>query len=224
MFAVTRDLNNTFTPTESLSRQLHAQVCIEHPAVSVMFGVIVAIVLGLIRSYRPPQHLRMLAVTAGMPLLPRCHGYNYESAPFFSVSLKQKLAACVEGHTLSVVLLFSLAMTVFVFSIRCHRRKHVGFPTGPVALPCFGNLLTLGRMPHLALQNMGRKYGPVFRVMMGSTPMVIVTDYKMIRESFNKPVFSGRPNMFLVRAIYDGAGKSAFFIVYKVTFVLNCMF
>eukprot|EP00026_Physarum_polycephalum_P005752 Phypoly_transcript_05790.p1 GENE.Phypoly_transcript_05790~~Phypoly_transcript_05790.p1 ORF type:complete len:489 (+),score=48.47 Phypoly_transcript_05790:310-1776(+) len=88
------------------------------------------------------------------------------------------------------------AYFIYLRSNRSH--KH---PPGPLCLPIIGSAWALGSNPlivHDTLTNIAKKYGPIFRIMVGTQPMVVLNDPELIREAFggtNPPVllrFTGK--------------------------------
>ncbi len=49
-----------------------------------------------------------------------------------------------------------------------------------------------------------KKYGPIFRVKMGSWDTVVLTDYHAIKEAFNHPDMTQRPDLFSFNLISSG--------------------
>ncbi|XP_014665615.1 PREDICTED: cytochrome P450 2B4-like isoform X1 [Priapulus caudatus] len=80
-------------------------------------------------------------------------------------------------------------------------RKPSGIPPGPAGWPVFGNLLRLGRNPHLTLTSMSQQYGNIFSVYMGNMLTVVLNDYDTVKEAFLKmgDVFSGRPDLYVIK-------------------------
>eukprot|EP00026_Physarum_polycephalum_P007341 Phypoly_transcript_07400.p1 GENE.Phypoly_transcript_07400~~Phypoly_transcript_07400.p1 ORF type:complete len:485 (+),score=61.34 Phypoly_transcript_07400:135-1589(+) len=73
----------------------------------------------------------------------------------------------------------------FVYSLRKDNgSKH---PPGPLCLPIFGSAWALGSNPsivHATLTDLAKKYGPIFRIIVGSTPIIVLSDPELIREAF----------------------------------------
>ncbi|NXW43221.1 CP1B1 protein, partial [Nyctiprogne leucopyga] len=69
-------------------------------------------------------------------------------------------------------------------------------PPGPFAWPLVGNTLQLGPLPHLALGQMGRRYGPVFQLRLGRRRVVVLTGEAVIRRALvgAGARFAGRPD------------------------------
>jgi len=71
------------------------------------------------------------------------------------------------------------------------------FPPGP---PC---IAFLGSLPYLDVRNLSKsfiklkeKHGDIFSVFIGRTPVVVLNSFKVIKEVFDRPEFSGRPGNF----------------------------
>lgn len=95
---------------------------------------------------------------------------------------------------------------------------------GPRGLPIIGYLPFLAPTPHLKITALGKKYGRIFSIKMGSYEyampkyikqlvktskhrilslnlkihfsVVVLNDYELIKEAMSQPEFSGRPNFF----------------------------
>ena len=61
-------------------------------------------------------------------------------------------------------------------------------------MPLVGNLFSVDvRNLSKSLTRLGRKYGDVFSLFVGRTPVVVLNDYDTIKKCFDKSEFSGRP-------------------------------
>lgn len=60
-----------------------------------------------------------------------------------------------------------------------------GLPDGPRGFPLVGNLLQIDHsQPHETFLKWRNQYGPVYRTYMGSQLMIVLADYKSIKEAF----------------------------------------
>jgi len=84
---------------------------------------------------------------------------------------------------LLLVPIFFLAAYIYFL---INSNKYYGLPNGPVRYPIFGNLISIIRNPpgeDVFLQ-WREKYGNVYTFWSGAMPMVLVTDYKTIIDTF----------------------------------------
>lgn len=64
-------------------------------------------------------------------------------------------------------------------------------------MPLVGNLFNVDvRNLSKSLTKLARKYGDVFSLFVGRTPVVVLNDYDTIKKCFDKTEFSGRPGNF----------------------------
>uniref|UniRef100_V9KF20 Cytochrome P450 1A n=1 Tax=Callorhinchus milii TaxID=7868 RepID=V9KF20_CALMI len=125
--------------------------------------------------------------------------------------MAQILAAGLDGLTgFAVTEAFTvLASSCLVFlvirSFRTRVPKGLKPPPGPRALPFIGNVLDL-KNPHLSLTAMGRRYGDVFQVQIGSRTVVVLSGIHTLRQALVKQAddFAGRPDLPSFRYISDG--------------------
>lgn len=77
---------------------------------------------------------------------------------------------------------------------------------GPKPLPLIGNVLELGRNPHLSLTAMSKRYGPVFQIQIGTRPVAVLSGADVVRQALIKQgdEFSGRPDLYSFRFISEG--------------------
>lgn len=72
-------------------------------------------------------------------------------------------------------------------------RETVSLPPGPWGLPILGSLPFLKGDLHLHYRDLTHKYGSLFSTRLGSQLVVVLSDYKLIRDAFRKEEFTGRP-------------------------------
>ncbi|XP_054858681.1 cytochrome P450 1A5-like [Eublepharis macularius] len=77
---------------------------------------------------------------------------------------------------------------------------------GPKGYPLIGNVLDLGKNPHLALAKMSQKYGDVMQIHLGTRPVIVLSGLDTIRQALVKQGgdFMGRPDLYSFRYISDG--------------------
>ncbi|CAL7950803.1 unnamed protein product [Xylocopa violacea] len=102
------------------------------------------------------------------------------------------------------ILLLSFSVLVYVY----HRnRKTCRLPPGPWQLPIVGYLPWIdAEKPHETLTKLTRTYGPVCGIRMGSVYTVLLSDPKIIRQTFAKDTCAGRAPLYLTHGIMQGYG------------------
>ncbi|KAL2643487.1 hypothetical protein R1flu_011074 [Riccia fluitans] len=85
-----------------------------------------------------------------------------------------------------------LLVLVFIY------RKLTGpkLPPGPFAWPVIGNIPLMGTQPHLSLQNLSKKYGPLMFMQLGSVPTIVVQSPEMAKEVLRTQdqIWASRPD------------------------------
>ena len=111
-----------------------------------------------------------------------------------------------------------LSCAAFVFtSMICWRSytKKGKQPPGPFSWPITGCLPNLAlsfyrsgkRLPAF-LDSLARYYGPVFRVNLCGTNIIVLSDYNSIKQAFQHPSLNDRPLSSLrISEIFGGDGK-----------------
>jgi hypothetical protein len=91
---------------------------------------------------------------------------------------------------------------------------------GPRGLPYVGSLPFLGSEDklHLKFTSLAKQFGPIYRLSLGSSEAVIISDPNLIREAFRMDQFSARPDMLFVKQIVNGNGKPPLFNILQVYF------
>ncbi|GBN12796.1 Cytochrome P450 2J2 [Araneus ventricosus] len=84
---------------------------------------------------------------------------------------------------------FFLAYAIALFI----RKIRSNFPPGPIGLPIVGYLPFLSEDLHLDFSELGKKYGDVFSVRLGSQNIVVLHGAEAIKEALNKTEFLGKP-------------------------------
>jgi len=85
-----------------------------------------------------------------------------------------------------------LGVTLFRASLRPKK-----FPPGPINFPLFGSLPYVDvRNLSKSFKKLSKKYGDIFSLFVGQTPVVIINSYDLIKSTFDRPEFSGRPGNF----------------------------
>lgn len=80
-------------------------------------------------------------------------------------------------------------------------RRPPGLPPGPRTLPVIGNLhLMPSFKPYKKFAEWGRMYGPVYSLMVGSSPMIMLQSQEAARELLDRrgSNYSSRPDMYIM--------------------------
>ncbi|CAM5121996.1 unnamed protein product [Eretmochelys imbricata] len=85
-------------------------------------------------------------------------------------------------------------------------RPPSGSPPGPFAWPLLGNVLQLGRLPHLTFCKMAQRYGDVFQLRLGRRVVVVLNGEAAIRQALVRQggQFAGRPDFPSFRLVSGG--------------------
>lgn len=104
-----------------------------------------------------------------------------------------------------------LVFTVVLFIVRCLQisKRLWSLPPGPWGFPILGYLPFVKGDLHLHFRDLTQKYGSMFCTRLGSQLIVVLSDYKTIRDAFRKEEFTGRPNTEF-NNILGGYGKYLF--------------
>uniref|UniRef100_A0A803JVB6 Cytochrome P450 family 2 subfamily A member 6 gene 8 [provisional] n=1 Tax=Xenopus tropicalis TaxID=8364 RepID=A0A803JVB6_XENTR len=106
--------------------------------------------------------------------------------------------------------LFLLIATMLIYSTwnKMYRKRNL--PPGPTPIPLFGNVLQIKRGEMVkSLLELGKKYGPVYTLYFGPSPVIILCDYQSIKEALNDQAeeFSGRGKIPSWDQFFQGYGK-----------------
>ncbi|KAH1003042.1 hypothetical protein HUJ05_010991 [Dendroctonus ponderosae] len=90
--------------------------------------------------------------------------------------------------------------------VSAHWLESRQLPPGPWGVPVFGSLLRIKGDLHLFYRDLTHKYGSLISARLGSQLIIVLSDYKTIRDAFRKEEFTGRPSTELTN-ILDGYGE-----------------
>ncbi|XP_060118333.1 cytochrome P450 1B1-like [Heteronotia binoei] len=104
-------------------------------------------------------------------------------------------------------LLVSCALLLCLWARRRRRPRAPGkSPPGPLGWPLLGNVLQLGRLPHLTFCELARRYGAVFQLRLGMRAIVVLNGEAAIRQALvqQSGLFAGRPDFPSFRLVSGG--------------------
>nr|WDY85991.1 cytochrome P450 18A1 [Pagiophloeus tsushimanus] len=108
-----------------------------------------------------------------------------------------------EDATRKVLLVF-IVVLILVRTLQSWLESR-SLPPGPWGVPVFGSLLKIKGDLHLFYRDLTHKYGSLISTRLGSQLIVVLSDYKTIRDAFRKEEFTGRPSTELT-SILEGYG------------------
>ncbi|XP_038045220.1 cytochrome P450 2J5-like [Patiria miniata] len=100
-----------------------------------------------------------------------------------------------------------VAVTVFLVLSWWLRRPR-NLPPGPWGWPLIGSLPTMALAPgepHEVFLRMSKRYGPIFTLDILGQRLVLVHGYEAIREAFQHPSLSDRPELHSVKEMLNGS-------------------
>ncbi|OQV23040.1 Cytochrome P450 2U1 [Hypsibius exemplaris] len=106
--------------------------------------------------------------------------------------------------------LVALAVAFYLWS-RTSRPKN--FPPGPQVVPFVGNILSLGRTPHLTIARWKAQYGDVLSVYDGRKPMVILSDFHTVKKVFADEAVTGRDDQSSI--VIDASTQKDYGLVFS---------
>ena len=57
---------------------------------------------------------------------------------------------------------------------------------------------------HSTMEKLINKYGPVFKLRLGSFDTVVITDYMLIKKAFRTPELANRPTIYIFELVSQG--------------------
>ncbi|KAM4039845.1 cytochrome P450 1A1 [Anomaloglossus baeobatrachus] len=113
------------------------------------------------------------------------------------------------GISATEALIASVIFSILFLLIKTYRKtvpKGTMPVPGPIPLPLIGNLLSIGKNPHLSLTKMSEFYGDVLQIQIGTKPVLVLSGLETLHQALLKQgdVFSARPDLFTFRLVGDG--------------------
>ncbi|KAK1427575.1 hypothetical protein QVD17_16263 [Tagetes erecta] len=120
----------------------------------------------------------------------------------------------MEHLTFLFTLFSSIILMIFIpiICISLHSKTKKNLPPSPWKLPIIGNIHQLGANPHLSLQALSRKYGPLMHLHLGSVPTLVVSSANAAHEIMktHDSLFASRPNLTMGNILLYGCKDIAF--------------
>lgn len=82
--------------------------------------------------------------------------------------------------------------------------RSAGLPPGPRTLPVLGNLHLLPTVkPYMKFAEWGKTYGPIYSLMVGSNPLIMLQSHKVAKDLLDKSGsnYSSRPDLYILSDI-----------------------
>ncbi|KAI1409932.1 putative cytochrome P450 [Hypoxylon sp. FL1857] len=83
-------------------------------------------------------------------------------------------------------------------------RRPAGLPPGPRTLPVVGNLHLMPTFkPHKQFTEWGNTYGPIYSLMVGSNPLIVLQSHKIAKDLLDKrgSNYSSRPDLYIMSTL-----------------------
>ncbi|XP_053315654.1 cytochrome P450 2K6-like [Spea bombifrons] len=110
-----------------------------------------------------------------------------------------------------ITLLLTMILCVSILVLFYGRSKNIyhNFPPGPKTLPIIGNMHIVNmKNPTETMLELSEKYGPIYRIQMGTEKIVVLCGYEMVKDALvnHADQFSGRPKIAIFDDITEGHG------------------
>lgn len=101
---------------------------------------------------------------------------------------------------LAIASIFGLVAYAVLRLLQVGRRPS-GLPPGPPTLPIIGNLHRMPKFkPHKVFAEWGKLYGPIYSIMVGSNPLIMIQSQEIAKELLDKrgSNYSTRPDLYIM--------------------------
>jgi hypothetical protein len=137
------------------------------------------------------------------------HFANY-SPSVYEMAMLQWLKESYKPFMLFVFIFMTLLIKLIF--IDKSRKRRSNLPPGPPTIPFIGNLHQLGTMPHISLQSLTDKYGPLIFLQLGQIPTVVVSSARLAKEVLKTHdlALASRPQLFSAKYLFYNCTDIAF--------------
>ncbi|XP_057435521.1 cytochrome P450 76T24-like [Lotus japonicus] len=94
-----------------------------------------------------------------------------------------------------VTLVFASILTFFILKLLYNQTQNsTNLPPGPRPFPIIGNILELGRNPHIALTKLSKIYGPIMTLKLGTITTIVISSPQLAKQVLQEhgQIFSSR--------------------------------
>ncbi|KAG0430411.1 hypothetical protein HPB47_022717 [Ixodes persulcatus] len=149
-------------------------------------------------SLKDASRLRELLITTG-----RTEFFGSTYCKTFNAVVLFKII--LHGYAVSTMVIILAIVAILIISVLLFKNKSKGTDTnkilapGPKGLPIIGYMPFIGPTPHVKYKELSKIYGPIVRIKMGSTDVLVLHDVQSIKEGLNKDEVLARPPYFLLK-------------------------
>nr|XP_010932510.1 flavonoid 3',5'-hydroxylase [Elaeis guineensis] len=87
----------------------------------------------------------------------------------------------MDSLSIATTFFFPLVLILFLFHLRRRAQSHLPLPPGPRGWPLLGSLPLLGPLPHVALANLAKRYGPIMYLKLGTHGFAVASSPSVAR-------------------------------------------
>ncbi|CAL1272927.1 unnamed protein product [Larinioides sclopetarius] len=127
----------------------------------------------------------------------------------------ENFMSLMQAHRYEIIFGLCTLLLAYIIAMAIKKARS-NFPPGPMGLPIVGYLPFLTEDLHLDFMKLGKKYGDIFSLKLGSQDIVVLHGADVIKEALNKSELLGRPrNSALDRYNASSAFFSSNFKLWK---------
>ncbi|XP_002937251.3 cytochrome P450 2C20 [Xenopus tropicalis] len=114
---------------------------------------------------------------------------------------------CCFSSDMDVLTLLLILLSLLLLFWRRYK-KRLDLPPGPFPLPLLGNILQGKAVLYESYRKLSEQYGPVFTVWLGSTPVVVLCGYEVLKDALidHAHLFGARGSLPITERLTKGYG------------------